>query len=91
MNLQDLHLHWGECQYKGKSYRSYSLARAYRVNGKNRKEIVYKLGKLNENEVIKWRSLLKGLKNPEAVVTTLGDLKVIEHFAYLDVATANAP
>jgi transposase len=90
MNLQDLHLHWGECQYKGKSYRSYSLARAYRVNGKNRKEIVYKLGKLNENEVIKWRSLLKGLKNPEAVVTTLGDLKVIEHFAYLDVATANA-
>lgn len=90
MNLQDLHLHWGECQYKGKSYRSYSLARAYRVNGKNRKEIVYKLGKLNENEVIKWRSLLKGLKNPEAVVTTLGDLKVIEHFAYLDVASANA-
>ena len=90
MNLQDLHLHWGECKYKGTSYRSYSLARAYRVNGKNRKEIVYKLGKLDENEVIKWRSLLKGLKNPEAVVTTLGDLKVIERFAYLDVVSANA-
>ena len=90
MNLQDLHLHWGECKYKGTSYRSYSLARAYRVNGKNRKEIVYKLGKLDENEVIKWRSLLKGLKNPEAVVTTLGDLKVIERFAYLDVVSVNA-
>jgi len=44
MNLKDLHLHWGECKYKDTSYRSYSLARPYRENGKNRKEIVLKLG-----------------------------------------------
>ncbi len=90
MNLKDLHLHWGQCKYKGKVYRSYSLARAYRENGKNRKEIICKLGKLTEGEVVKWRSLLNGLKNSDAIVTTIKDIKVIEHFAYLDVAVANA-
>ncbi|MCP4552357.1 MAG: IS1634 family transposase [Bacteroidetes bacterium] len=90
MNLKDLHLHWGECKYKGKSYRTYSLARAYRLNGKNRKETVFKLGKLTDEEVIKWRSLLKAFKNPDAIVTTLDDINVIKHFSYLDVAAANA-
>jgi len=89
-NLGDLHLHWGECKYKGNKYRSYSLARAYRENGKNQKEVVYKLGRLTEDDVIKWRSLLKGLKDPEAVITTLDNLKVAERFAYLDIATVNA-
>jgi transposase len=90
MKLKDLHLHWGQCKYKGKSYRSYSLARAYRENGKNRKKIIYKLGKLTEEEVIRWRSLLTGIKKADAIVTTADNLKVVEHFAYLDVAVANA-
>jgi len=90
MDLKDLHLHWGECKYKGNSYRSYSLARPYRENGKNRKEIVFKLGKLTEEEVLRWRYLLKGLKKPGAVVTTLDDLVVTRHYAYLDVAVASA-
>ncbi len=33
MDLAELHLHWRASQYKGKSYRSYSLARGYRENG----------------------------------------------------------
>jgi hypothetical protein len=90
MNLKDLHLHWGEFKYKNARYRSYSLARPYRENGKNRKEIVLKLGKLSEQEVIRWRYLLKGLKKPDAVVTTFDDLVVTDHYAYLDVAVVNA-
>ncbi len=90
MNLKDLHLHWGQCKYKGKIYRSYSLARAYRENGKNRKEIIYKLGKLTEEEAVKWRSLLKGIKKGDAIITAPDNLKVMEHFAYLDVAVVNA-
>jgi len=90
MNLKDLHLHWGECKYKDTSYRSYSLARPYRENGKNRKEIVLKLGKLSEQEVLRWRYLLKGIKKPDAVVTTFDDLVVTDHYAYLDVAVVNA-
>ena len=90
MNLKDLHLHWGECKYKGRNYRTYSLARAYRLNGKNRKESIFKLGKLTDEEVIRWRSLLTALKNPDAIVTTLDDINVLKHFSYLDVAAANA-
>ena len=85
MKFSDLHLHWGQCKYKGNIYRSYSLARAYRENGKNRKVIKYKLGKLTEDEVVKWKSLLKSLKNPDAIVRTMDDIHVNKHFAYLDV------
>jgi transposase len=90
MDLKDLHLHWGECTYKGSRYRSYSLARSYREAGKNRKEVVIKLGKLTEDEALRWRYLLKGLKKPGAVVTTVDDLVVSKHYAYLDVAVASA-
>ena len=90
MDLAKLHLHWRVSQYKGKSYRSYSLARAYREQGKNRKEIVIKLGKLSDTEVQRWRSLLQAIKKPGAFLTTLNDLIVTRHYAYLDVATANA-
>ncbi len=90
MELAKLHLHWRASQYKGKSYRSYSLARAYREQGKNRKEIVIKLGKLSDTEAQKWRSLLQAIKKPGAFLTTLDDLIVTRHYAYLDVATANA-
>jgi hypothetical protein len=90
MDLTDLHLHWRESRYQGKTYRSYSLARAYRHNGKNRKEIVVKLGKLTDEEVARWRNLLTTSKNPDAFFTTLDDLVVSDHFAYLDVAVANA-
>lgn len=90
MDLKDLHLHWGESTYKGASYRSYSLARPYRINGKNRKETVLKLGKLTEEQVLRWRYLLKAIKQPNAVVTTLDDLVVTKRYIYLDVAVVSA-
>jgi hypothetical protein len=52
MNLNELHLHWRSSTYNGKTYRSYSLARAYREDGKNKKEIIVSLGKLTDEEVI---------------------------------------
>lgn len=90
MDLAKLHLHWRTSHYKGNSYRSYSLARAYREHGKNRKEIVLKLGRLSNDEAQRWRSLLQTLKKPGAFVTTLDDLVVTRHYAYLDVASASA-
>ncbi len=90
MDPAKLQLHWGTSQYKGKRYRSYSLARAYRKDGKNAKEIVLKLGKLSEAEVARWRQLLAVFKTPGTFITTLEDIIVTRHYAYLDVATANA-
>jgi len=90
MDLAKLHLHWGESTYQGKTYRSYSFARAYREDGKNRKEIVVKLGKLTEEEANRWRDILQMSRRPDAFLTTLEDLAVRKHFAYLDVAVVSA-
>jgi hypothetical protein len=90
MNLTELHLHWRERKYKSTAYRSYSLARPFRQNGKNRKEIVMKLGKLSDEEAGRWRNLLKALKKPGAFLTTLKDIITTDHYSYLDVAVANA-
>ncbi len=90
MDLAKLHLHYRSSVYKRETYRSYSLARAYREDGKNRKEIVLKLGKLSPEQVRQWKNALKVAKNPQSVVTTLEDAAVFRHYAYLDVAVANA-
>jgi transposase len=90
IDLAELHLHWGESQYKGKVYRSYYLARPYRKDGKNRKEIILKLGKLADEQVQRWRNLLAGLKRPDVFMTAPDDIVVTQHFAYLDVAVASA-
>ena len=90
MDLSKLHLHWRPGKHKEKIYRSYSLARAYRKDGKNRRKIVVKLGKLTEEEAERWRKLIKSIKKPESFFTSCNDIVVTDHFAYLDVAVANA-
>lgn len=90
VEISKLHLHWGAGRYKGKEYRSYSLARAYRKNGKNRKEIILPLGRLDEENANRWRNLLRALKTPGSFATTADDIVVTQHFAYLDVAVVNA-
>lgn len=90
MDLSKLHLHWRESQYQGKTYRSYSLAHAYREDGKNRKEIVVKLGKLSEKDADRWRDILQMIKKPDAFLTTVDDIVVADHYSYLDVSVVNA-
>ncbi len=90
MDISQLHLDWGSSRYKGKVYRSYSLARAVWKDGKNTKEPVIKLGKLSEAEVTQWRQLLTALKDPSCFLTSFDEICVEKHYAYLDVAIANA-
>ena len=89
MDLAKLHLHWRACKRGDKQYRSYSLARAYRQDGKNRKEIVLKLGVLADNEVEQWRSVLLMIKSPSTTLKAdLGNLITVSNHAYLNVAVA---
>ena len=90
IDLSQLHLDWGSSRYKGKVYRSYSLARPLWVDGKNKKETVIKLGKLSDAEVGKWRNLLTALKKPDCFLTSFEDICTEKHYAYLDTAIANA-
>lgn len=62
LNLASLHLHWRSFAKNGKKYISYSLARSVWKNGSCRKEILVKLGKLDDSEVIFWREALKKAK-----------------------------
>lgn len=90
LKLSELHLNWGACRYQGNTYRSYSLAKAVRKNGKNGKEIVVKLGKLDETEASRWRAYLAAIKKSDFFVSTLPDLIPLKHYNYLDVAVVNA-
>jgi len=90
MDLAKLHLHWRVSRHKNKAYRSYSLARAYRKDGKNRKEIVLKLGKLSDAEADMWRSVLKTIKKPDTFLATCDDIFVTDHYGYLDVAVTSS-
>jgi len=76
--------------HKGVRYRSYSLARAYREDGKNKKEIVLALGKLSTSDVEHWQNLLRSAKDPTTFFTTAADVVVSKHFDYLDVAAISA-
>jgi len=89
MDLSMLHLHWGGGTYKGKKYRTYSLAKSVRKNGKNSHKPVVKLGKITDDEVSWWKKLLHALKNPSSVVTTMEEIVTREHFQYYDVALVN--
>lgn len=89
MDLSKLHLHWRPSKYKGTTYKSYSLARAYRKDGKNRKEIVVALGRLSDEDIKKWKTFIDSLKNPELILTTFEDINVLKHYKYLDLAAVN--
>lgn len=87
MDLTKLHLHWRPRKRGDKVYKSYSLARAVWKNGKNRKEIVLKLGTLSDEEAERWRQTLRALKNSSALsATDQKDIAIISNRAYLDVA-----
>jgi len=90
MDLARLHLHWRVSRYQGKAYRSYSLARTHRQDGKNRKEIVLKLGKLTDEEALRWQAFLRFVKKPDTFLTTLDSIVVTNHYCYLDVAVVSA-
>lgn len=86
MNLSQLHLHWRVGKRNDKIYKSYSLARSYRENGKNRKKIFFKLGKLSEKEVEYWKIILQASKDPNCQLINANDLIIKDNFYYLDVA-----
>lgn len=88
MDISKTHLHWRASSYKGKTYKSYSLARAVREGGKNRKEIVLPLGKLSDHEVEKWQKALKVAKGQKKDGVALNELAVRANYDHLDVAVA---
>lgn len=86
VDISKTHLYWGACRQDGKEYRSYSLARSVRKNGKVQKEIVLKLGKLSDKEVQQWSLVLKTLKGKGSQMASLDDIVTEANYDYLNAA-----
>jgi len=84
-----MHLSYSVSKYKDKSYKSYAIAESYRDGGKVRKRIVWKIGKLSDEQARQIKLICKVTKNEQQLITKLEDIVVKETKSYLDIAVVN--
>lgn len=84
-----MHLDYQTSKYKGKVYKFYHIAESYRDGGKVKKNRLFPLGKLTDEQAQKIRFVLKVVSNPDEQVTTLSNIVAQECVNYLDVALVN--
>jgi transposase len=84
-----MHLDYQTSKYKGKIYKFYHIAESYREGGKVKKNRLFPLGKLSDEQAQKIRLICKIISNPEEQVTTLANIVAQQCVDYLDVAMVN--
>jgi len=84
-----MHLSYSTSKYKGRSYKSYSVAESYRDGKTSRKRTIWPIGKLTDQQAQQIRLVLKVVQNEDEVVTRLKDIVVQDTKAYLDIAVVN--
>ena len=85
-----MHLGYSTSAYKGKTYKSYTIAESYRDGKSVRKRVIWRLGKLTEQQAEQIKLILQVVQSEDQVVTRLKDIVVQESRAYLDIAVVNA-
>ena len=85
-----MHLGYSTSTYKGKVYRSYTIAESYRDGKRVRKRVIWRLGKLTEQQAEQIKLILQVVQSEDQVVTKLENIVVQESRAYLDIAVVNA-
>lgn len=84
-----MHLDYQTSKYKGRVYKFYHVAQSYREGGKVKKNRLFPLGKLSDQQAQKIRLILRVVSDPAQQVTTLSDIVAQECVNYLDVAVVN--
>ena len=84
-----MHLSYSTSKYKGRVYKSYSIAESYRDGKTIRKRTLWPIGKLTDRQAEQIRLILKVVHSEDEVVTRLKDVVVKETKAYLDIAIVN--
>lgn len=84
-----MHLSYSTSKYKGKTYKSYSIAESYREGKKSLKRTIWPIGKLTDEQAEQIKQICKVLKSKEQILTQLQDLVVKETRSYLDLAIVN--
>ncbi len=81
-----MYLDYQTSRYKNKVYKYYHITEAYREGSKVKKNRLFPLGKLSDEQAQKIRLICKIISNPDEQVTTLGNIVAQECVNYLDVA-----
>ena len=84
-----MHLDYQTSKYKGKVYKYYHIAEAIREGRKVKKNRLFPLGTLSDEQAQKIRLILKVVSNPDEQVTILANIVAQECVNYLDVAVVN--
>jgi len=84
-----MHLSYSTSSYKGQTYKSYSIAESLREGDKVRKRIVWRIGKLTDQQANQIRSILEVIQGKDRILTRLEDIVVQESRNYLDLAVVN--
>ena len=85
-----MHLSYSFSKYKGKKYKSYTIAESYREGKKVKKRTIWPVGKLTEAQAQQMKLILKVAQGKGKTITQLEDIVVKESKAYLDIALVNA-
>jgi len=81
-----MHLSYSSSTYKGKTYKSYAIAKSYREGKTVRKRTIWSIGKLSDEQAEQIRMICKVASGKEAALIQLKDIVVKESKAYLDIA-----
>jgi transposase len=84
-----MHLGYSTSTYKGRTYKSYTIAESQRDGKSVRKRIIWRLGKLTDQQAEQIKLILEVMQSEDQVVTRLKDIVVQETRAYLDIAVVN--
>jgi transposase len=85
-----MHLGYSTSTYKGQTYKSYVVAESHREGRKVRKRVIWRIGKLRDQQAEQIRLILQVVQSEDQVVTRLQDIVVQDSRAYLDIAVVNA-
>jgi len=84
-----MHLSYSTSSYKGQTYKSYSIAESIREGAKVRKRIIWRIGRLTDQQAEQIRLILAVARGKDQVITRLEDIVVQESRSYLDIAVVN--
>jgi transposase len=85
-----MHLGYSTSAYKGQTYKSYSVVESYREGKRVGKRVIWRIGKLTDQQAEQIRLILQVVQSEDQVVTRLKDIVVQDTRAYLDIAVVNA-
>jgi transposase len=84
-----MHLSYSTSSYKGQTYKSYSIAESIRQGAKIKKRIIWRIGKLTDQQAEQIRMILDVARGKEQIIARLEDIVVQESRSYLDIAVVN--